>query len=378
VEPSFGQQMLADNRRSLVRASAYVAPARTDKSVEEATSWPVPWFHGRVDPKLSTIAANLDLVAERMRTGRHAAERLWPTGFGGLDPVIGGGLRAGSLVLLAGPQGLGKTTFALQVCRNVVRSGRPVVYFSYEHDPEDLTEKLVALEAGEIDDSNRARLTDVREAFDSHHGGTMEQRFDHLPGGREGLATVRSYAERLFVHRSTGSSTSLEVIRDAVDAAHRETGTTPLVVVDYLQKVLVPHGPAEEAERTTTVVEGLKDLAVDLSLPVMAIVAADKEGLESGRRMRVNHLRGSSALAYEADVVLVLNNKFDIVARHHLTYNLGNAERFREWAVLSVEKNRFGRDGVELEYMKRFDQSRFEADGRAVQEQLLDERVFVE
>ena len=32
-------------------------------------------------------------------------------------------------------------------------------------------------------------------------------------------------------------------------------------------------------------------------------------------------MRGSSALAYEADVVLVLNNKFDIVARHHLTYD---------------------------------------------------------
>jgi len=96
--------------------------------------------------------------------------------------------------------------------------------------------------------------------------------------------------------------------------------------------VLVPEGPVEEAERTTTVVEGLKDLAIDASVPVLAIVAADKIGLETGRRMRVNHLRGSSALAYEADVVLILNSKYDIVARHHLTYDLHNAERFREWS----------------------------------------------
>lgn len=331
-----------------------------------------------MDDKLSTIADALTLASERMRTGRHTAERLWPTGFGGLDPVIGGGLRSGALVLVAGPQGLGKTTFALQMCRNVVRSGRPVVYFSFEHDAEDLTEKLVAMEAGEIDESNQARLTAVREAFDATDGGALEERIDPIPGGLQAISRVRKYAELLFVHRSTGSRTSLDVIRQAVDDAHQATGATPMVVVDYLQKVLVPDGPAEEAERTTTVVEGLKDLAIDLSAPVLAIVAADKLALESGKRMRIHHLRGSSALAYEADVVLVLNSKFDIVARHHLTYNLGNAERFREWAVVSVEKNRFGRDGVELEFQKRFDQGRFEAEGRAVNEQLLDERVFVE
>ena len=112
----------------------------------------------------------------------------------------------------------------------------------------------------------------------------------------------------------------------------------------------MPNGPAEEAERTTTVVEGLKDLAIDTSVPVLAIVAADKAGLDAGKRMRVNHLRGSSALAYEADIVLILNNKFDIVASHHLIYDLGNVERFRDWAVLTVEKNRVrprrGRAGV--------------------------------
>ncbi len=199
-----------------------------------------------------------------------------------------------------------------------------------------------------------------------------------MTAGNEALTRIRKYSDLFHVHRSTGSATDLAAIRTAVDTTHHLTGHSPMVVVDYLQKVLVPDGPAEEAERTTTVVEGLKDLAIDAAVPVLAVVAADKTGLESGRRMRVNHLRGSSALGYEADVVLILNSKYDIVARHHLTYNLGNAERFREWAVLSVEKNRFGRDGVELEFQKRFDQGRFVAEGRLVREQLVDERVFTE
>ena len=331
-----------------------------------------------MDDKLSTIGATLDRTEERMHGGRHAAARLWPTGFGGLDPVIGGGLRAGSLVLLAGPQGLGKTTFALQVSRTVARTGRPVLYFSYEHEAEDLVQKLMAMEAGEKDDSHQVRLTAFREAFDDTGAASFEDRLDGVPGALRALAEVRAYADLLFVHRSTGSRTDLAEMRARIEEVREATGATPMVVVDYLQKVLVPGGPVDEVERSTTIVEGLKDLAIDLAAPVLAVVAAEKHALRSGTRMRTHHLRGSSALAYEADLILVLSNKFDVVARHHLTYNLGNAERFRQWAVLSVEKNRFGPDGVDLEYRKRFEQGRFEAEGREVTEQLIDDRIFVE
>lgn len=331
-----------------------------------------------MDDNLKTIGATLASAEARLTSGRHAAERLWPTGFGDLDPLIGGGLRSGGLVLLAGPHGLGKTTFAVQVCRNVVRTGRPVVYFSYEHEAEDLFQKLLAMEAGEVDASSRARLTEIRDAFEGDQVSTLEERLRVVPGAVQALANVRTYAELLYVHRSTGSRTDLAAIRKHIEAVRDETGVMPMVVVDYLQKVLVPDGPAEEMERTTTIVEGLKDLAIDIGAPVLAIVAADKEALQTGTRMRMRHLRGSSALAYEADVVLVLNNKVDIVARHHLMYDLGNTERFREWAILGIEKNRFGRDGVELEYKKRFDQGRFESEGRPVSEQLIDDRVFLD
>ena len=67
--------------------------------------------------------------------------------------------------------------------------------------------------------------------------------------------------------------------------------------------------------------------------------------MAAGKRLRVHHLRGSSALAYEADVVLLMNDKYDVVARHHLVYDVGNAERFRNWAVMTIEKNRGGMTG---------------------------------
>lgn len=74
--------------------------------------------------------------------------------------------------------------------------------------------------------------------------------------------------------------------------------------------------------------------------------------------------------------MLMLNNTFDVVARHHLVYDGGNAERHRHWAVLSIEKNRSGLTGVDMEFPKRFEQARFGTRGHLVRETLVDERVF--
>ena len=111
---------------------------------------------------------------------------------------------------------------------------------------------------------------------------------------------------------------------------------------------------------------------------MLAVVAADKAGLAQLGRLRIYHLRGSSALAYEADVVLMVNDKYDVVARHHLVYDVGNAERFRAHVVLTIEKNRSGLDKIDLEFRKVFEQGRFDTDGNIVAEQLMDERVYTE
>lgn len=333
-----------------------------------------------MDLSLQSLSGVLTQADDRLRSGSHAAERVWPTGFEALDRTLAGGFRSGELVLVAGPQGLGKTTWALQVARNVARLGRSVLFLSFEHDPQTLLIRLVSLEAGLLGGSEPPGLERIRNAFEAADGrtGSISERLEDTDGGAKAVEVVRGYADHLMLHRSSGSSTTVAVIADAVAEVTSSTGQLPLVVVDYLQKVRVPDAPPNDDQRIAAVVEGLKDLALDNDLPVLAVVATDKRASGTGRRMRINHLRGSSALAFEADTVLMLNDKFDIVARHHLVYDVGNAERFRSWAVLSVEKNRNGRDGVDLEFRKRFEQGRFELDGHPVAEQLVDDRVFVD
>ena len=332
-----------------------------------------------MDLSLESLSGVLEQADYRVRAGSHAAARVWPTGFEILDMNLSGGFRSGDLVLIGGPQGLGKTTWVLQVARNVARSGRSVVIFSYEHDLQTLLVRLVALEAGLIGGADAPSLNRVRQTFEAADGltGSLSERLADTDGGAKAIEIVQEYADRLIAHRSTGTKTGLEAIQTAIAKVQDDTGQVPLVIVDYLQKVHVP-GATDETERITQVAEGLKDLALDYDVPILAVVASDKEGIAQGKRMRVNNMRGSSALAYEADTVLLMNNKYDVVARHHLVYNVGNVERFKHWAVLTIEKNRNGVTGVDMEFFKRFDQSRFETDGRIVSEQLVDERVFVE
>ena len=55
-----------------------------------------------------------------------------PTGFGELDRVLGSGIVKGSLVLVGGDPGIGKSTLLLQVCRNLAGAGKRVLYISGE------------------------------------------------------------------------------------------------------------------------------------------------------------------------------------------------------------------------------------------------------
>jgi replicative DNA helicase len=106
---------------------------------------------------------------------------------------------------------------------------------------------------------------------------------------------------------------------------------------------------------------------------VVAVVAVEMGGLKT-RRVRMHHLRGSSALVFEADVAIVMNEKANAVSNVHLAYDPVRAATFHDFVVLTVEKNRGGPKLVDLEHRKDFEHYRFDPDGGMVEDQLVDER----
>jgi replicative DNA helicase len=324
-------------------------------------------------------------VREKVSSGELADYEPLPLSMAPLDRMLGGGIRPGELLLIGGAQGTGKTTMALQMARNVAASGQAVVlYINFEHDDADMLNRLIAMESvlphlpNTKPSTGAIKITDVRSEVIRSWARLGDEQLDLStnPRLRPAIERIARYGSSLYLLRGSATASTVENIRELIRRYREQSGQRRLMlVVDYLQKVPQIPEPPSESEKVTYVVQGLKDIALNEKVPTIAIVAADKEGLKAAR-LRNHHLRGSSAINYEADIILILNEKYQIVAKVNIEFNPYQAQRFRDWVIVSVEKNRSGADNVDTEFMKHFDFSCFDPTGRPVQEKLIEERLY--
>ncbi len=322
-------------------------------------------------------------LEQSVRRGEIPGMRSFPTGFPALDRRIGGGLRQGDLLLLGGSEGAGKTTFAFQLARNVAASKRCLVlYFCYEHSEDDLLLRLISLESatqtptGEL---QGLKVTDLRPRLLQASRNRTEFTADLArdPHGRTALQRIAEYGDYFKVMKASASLTDPDNISKIIESCRQQTGQDLLVIVDYLQKVPLQMQGATENERVGRLTENFKEIALTHAVPIVAIVAADKQGLEA-RRLRAYHLRGSSSLLYEADIILIMNEKTKVVSRQAVDLTAFKAAAMSNWVVFSIEKNRAGRDLVDFQLRKLFTFGQFDPTGDAVPEPLFDERVYKE
>ncbi|NJL93439.1 MAG: AAA family ATPase [Anaerolineae bacterium] len=310
------------------------------------------------------------------------------TGFDPLDGLIGGGLRKTELVLLGGAQGIGKTIATLQIARNVAsRPDHYAFYLSYEHTEAHLMNRLLCLESinpPEVDLNQGLRLKDLYDLIIAERAKstiraenmTLQSILRDNPRTSMPLARMSRYADRLILVKASPAVTTLRAIREMASRLVDATNGNLTVFVDYLQKVAThPERAADEGEKVTIVVEGLKDIALALGVPVFAIVAADREGLRSNR-IHLYHMRGSSALDYECDIAIMMNNKYSILSKEAISFNPYQARQWREWVVFTIEKNRAGRAMQDMEFHLHAPFFAFDPRGQRVQQQLIDDKLI--
>lgn len=336
----------------------------------------------REAPGPASVAQVMDEFEDLAGHGALRQFRPLPTGFMPLDDVLNGGMRPGELMVIGGPYGVGKTILGLQIARNVVSTNRDAraLYVCYEHDRTHLLTRILCLESAEYGNGeNSLTLRKLSQLAFSPLGGSglvtalrRDPRYDGI------LSSMESYADRLILARASGASTTLAEIERWIDDLQTPDTQQMLVVIDYLQKV--PVGCEDlrpEDETTTHLTHTLKEMALSCGVQMVAIAAADRPSLRNAR-MRLSDLRGSSALQYETDIGIVLNNKYDIVSREHLIYSLGDAEAMRSWVVLTVEKNRAGRHAVDMEFALDAPHFRIMPQGAFVRERLIDGKAVLE
>ena len=150
---------------------------------------------GRPAPKLFALK-DVDLLAKPRR----------PTGLGELDRVLGGGLVPGSLVLLGGDPGIGKSTVLLQACARLAADGAKVLYASGEESLEQVA--LRAERLGGIKGDFKLLAETSLEALAAAVGSSLPdvlvvdsvQTFasEDLPSAAGSVSQVREVAVRLM------------------------------------------------------------------------------------------------------------------------------------------------------------------------------------
>ena len=285
----------------------------------------------------------------QIRQGRLDGYLPTPTGFSQLDEWLGGGLQAYNLMLVGGPQNVGKTVWALQVARNVAAGGGAAFLLEYEHDEVHMLHRLVCMESKlAAGPEAGVSIADIREAIvrrgdelaGKPHAQGLQAVLSDYPAARRAWDNIGRYFDRLFVVKGHPMKTTLDVIDTYLEWFREGYGLKTVLLVDYLQKVpwSLERVDMDKGEQVTLVTEGLKNLSLQHGVPIVAVSAMDVEGLKADRA-RVEDLAGGATTKYEPDAVLMLNPRWR-----------WDEDAVRGQVVFSVEKNRSGPTGVEVEH----------------------------
>lgn len=169
------------------------------------------------------------------------------TGIAELDRVLGGGIVAGSLVLVGGDPGIGKSTLLLQMCYNLSAEGKDVLYIS----------------------------------------------------GEESLKQIKLRADRIGKCSGTLKllcETSLDSIEDILTRNKPEIVIIDSIQTMYKEDVAAAPGSVSQVRETTSI---LMQLAKGLNITIFIVGHVTKEGTVAGPRM-LEHMV-DTVLYFEGD-----------------------------------------------------------------------------
>ncbi len=210
-----------------------------------------------------------------------------PTGYPSID--FYSGFRPGELTLLAARPGVGKTSFALSVLRNLLpalKDGEGIAFFSLEMSIEEIFLRLVSIES-------RVPLSDIRS-------GTVPVE------KRKVVEDAAGRIAHLGLYIDDDSSMSVSLIRSRLLQFRAEV-VWRLIVIDYIG-LLTPEGPiANRAVQLGDISRALKALAREIGAPVLALAQLNRSvEAEADKRPKLHHLRDSGCLEQDADNVWFL------------------------------------------------------------------------
>jgi replicative DNA helicase len=231
----------------------------------------------------------------------------WPS----LNDILGG-FRPGALYIIGARPGIGKTIVGLQIAWELSKSGA-VSFHSLEMGKSELYNRIISMEAevyigniekGTLKDADWTKIARAKENMTSH---------------------------QLAIHDKSGQN--LMQIRALANSV-KSNGNLRAIVVDYLGLIQDTEKGRKRYEMITDISIGLKNLARDLDVPVIALAQLNR-GPEQRKDSKPDlaDLRDSGGIEQDADAVILLHR--ESIAEDQFEWQ-------KSWMIMKVAKNRQG------------------------------------
>ena len=315
-------------KRQLINASEDIAGIGYDESTESEVAL------DQAEKTIFTISQSLGSseFVNMPQLTRNAGERLMalqdgggklrglPTGFSSLDRKLSG-FQSGDLIILAARPSVGKTSLALDFVRKIaINHHKSIAFFSLEMSKDQLIDRMLAAES--------------RVDYWKMRTGTIKEQTDF--GALQDALGRLSEAQ---IHIDDNSYNTILRMKSAARKLKRKQGLD-LVVVDYLQLMSpVTSGPQTSlVQEVTEISRGLKQLAKELEVPVIALSQLSRNIEHRGHdaRPKLADLRDSGSIEQDADLVMFI---------HRPKSDEGQASRGSETELI-IEKHRNGATGM--------------------------------
>ena len=249
------------------------------------------------------------------------------------------GLQKGELIIIAARPSMGKTALAINIAQNAaINHGAIVGIFSLEMSKESLLRRMLA----------------------SHAWVDQQMLQKGFVGAQEQVKLQKALSDlvdsRIFIDDSAGIS--LAEMRAKARRLKQNAGGLDLVVVDYLQlmSASVPSGGKKggyenRTQEVSAISRGLKALAKELQVPVMALSQLSRASERRGddKRPMLSDLRESGSIEQDADVVAFIHRE----SYYNRTEELTDDEKAKAEIIIAKQRNG-PTDTVHLNWIGKF------------------------
>jgi len=215
-----------------------------------------------------------------------------PTGYLEMDTMTAV-MQPANLIIVAGRPSMGKTSFVLNICEHAAVDKKiPCVFFSLEMSSQELSLRLLCSKA-------LLNMGEIRRGY------MARKNWPRITTAASEIAEAPLYFD------FTTSPTILELRSAARRYAHdleRKGQKLGLIAIDYLQLMRGESGSESRQQEIADISRGLKGLARELNVPVIALSQLNRKPEDKGRegRPQLSDLRESGALEQDADVVMAI------------------------------------------------------------------------